>query len=328
MAQYRQNLPQLSSGLFLTDGGLETTLIFREGLDLPDFAAFDLLKREAGYQAIQQYFQTYVRIAKENQVGFILESATWRANPDWGTKLGYSSAALAEMNRQAIALLHDIRQEYETEQSPMVISGCIGPRGDGYSPANTMTADAAADYHRPQIEIFRDADADLVTAMTMNYVEEAIGIVHAAQSVEMPVVIAFTVETDGKLPTGQGLKEAIEQVDAATGNAPAYYMINCAHPTHFANILVTGESWLERIRGIRANASIKSHAELNESDTLDDGNPAQLGSQYRELLNKFPQFNVLGGCCGTDHRHIEAICKACLPVLWTYLSNQLEIRRT
>lgn len=327
MAQYRQNLPQLSSGLFLTDGGLETTLIFREGLDLPDFAAFDLLKHEVGYQAIQQYFQTYVRIAKENQVGFILESATWRANPDWGTKLGYSSAALAAMNRQAIALLHDIRREYETEQSPLVISGCVGPRGDGYIPANVMTADAAANYHRPQIETFRDADADLVTAMTINYVEEAIGIVHAAQSVEMPVVISFTVETDGKLPTGQSLQEAIEQVDAATGNAPAYYMINCAHPTHFANILV-GESWLERIRGIRANASTKSHAELNESDTLDDGNPAQLGSQYRELLSKFPQFNVLGGCCGTDHRHVEAICKACLPVLWTYLSNPIELRLT
>jgi S-methylmethionine-dependent homocysteine/selenocysteine methylase len=231
------------------------------------------------------------------------------------------------MNHKAIALLHDIRKEYETEQSRMVISGCLGPRGDGYIPSDVMRADEAQHYHQPQIETFRDADADLVTAITMNYVEEAIGIARAAQSVGMPVVISFTVETDGKLPTGQTLKEAIAQVDQATNQAPAYYMINCAHPNHFASVLATGEPWFARIRGIRANASTKSHTELNESETLDDGNPEELGSQYHELLDKLPHVNVLGGCCGTDHRHIEAICKACLPVFWTHLSSggQLQI---
>lgn len=327
MAKYRNHLPQLSSDLFLTDGGLETTLIFREGLDLPDFAAFNLLNYDAGYRALQHYFHTYVSIAKAYEVGFILESATWRANPDWGAKLGYSSAALAEMNHKAIALLHDIRQSSETKQSRMVISGCVGPRGDGYIPSDLMTADEAEHYHQAQIETFRDADADLVTAITMNYVEEAIGITRAAQSVGMPVVISFAVETDGKLPTGQSLKAATAQVDQATHQAPAYYMINCAHPNHFASALATSEPWLERIRGIRANASTKSHAELNEMETLDDGNPAELGSQYHELLDKLPHVNVLGGCCGTDHRHVEAICKACLPVFWTHLSNagQLQI---
>lgn len=209
----------------------------------------------------------------------------------------------------------------------MVISGCVGPRGDGYIPSEVMTADEAQHYHQTQVETFRDADADLVTAITMNYVEEAIGITRAAQSVEMPVVISFTVETNGKLPTGQTLKQAIAQVDQATHQAPAYYMINCAHPYHFASTLATGEPWLERVRGIRANASTKSHAELNEMETLDDGNPGELGNQYYELLDKLPHVNVLGGCCGTDHRHVEAICKACLPVFWTHLSNagQLQI---
>ncbi|MBD2093743.1 homocysteine S-methyltransferase family protein [Trichocoleus sp. FACHB-591] len=327
MAKYRHNLPQLSSDLFLTDGGIETTLIFREGLELPDFAAFDLLKHEAGYRALESYFRTYAALAKNYQVGLVLESATWRANPDWATKLGYSSTALTEVNRQAIALLHDIRQEYETEQSLMVISGCIGPRGDGYIPADAMTAEAAADYHRSQIATFGDADADLVTAITMNYVEEAIGITSAAQSVGMPIVISFTVETDGRLPTGQSLKDAIAQVDQATNQAPAYYMINCAHPTHFAETMISGEAWLERIQGIRANASPKSHAELNESETLDDGNPEELGNQYRELRQRFAHLNVLGGCCGTDHRHVEAICKACLPLFWTYLSNGQLLHR-
>lgn len=321
MARYRNHLPQLSSDLFLTDGGLETTLIFREGFELPDFAAFDLLKYHEGYQALQKYFRTYAAIAQNAGVGLILESATWRANPDWATKLGYSDESLAEINRSAIALLHEIRNEYETEKTRMVISGCIGPRGDGYVPTNAMTEDEAESYHRKQVEVFRDADADLVTAITMNYVEEAIGITRAAKLVGIPVVISFTVETDGNLPTGQTLKDAIEQVDAATDCAPAYYMINCAHPTHFADRLTAGETWVTRIRGIRANASTKSHAELNESAELDDGNPEELGSQYRELRNKLRHVNVLGGCCGTDHRHVEAICKACLPVLWAHFSN-------
>ncbi|NJK68489.1 MAG: homocysteine S-methyltransferase family protein [Microcoleus sp. CSU_2_2] len=326
MARYRNNLPQLSNDLFLTDGGLETTLIFREGFDLPEFAAFDLLKHDAGYQALDKYFRTYATMARNYQVGLILESATWRANPDWGNKLGYDAETLALMNRKAIELLHNIRQESEIPECPMVISGCIGPRGDGYIPADAMTVGEAAEYHRTQIEIFRDAGADLVTAITMNYVEEAIGIVLAARSIGMPVAISFTVETDGKLPTGQSLKDAIDRVDFETDNAPAYYAINCAHPTHFANILVAGEPWLERIRGIRANASTKSHAELNESETLEDGNPNELGSQYRELRAQFPQISILGGCCGTDDRHVEAICKACLPVLWTHLSHQTHIK--
>lgn len=325
MTKYRNNLPQLSGDLFITDGGMETTLIFHEGWELPEFASFDLLKHEAGYQAIEKYFRTYCNLAKNYGVGLILESVTWRANPDWGHKLGYSSAELADINRKAIALLQDIRQEWETAQSPIVISGCIGPRGDGYIPTTAMTVAEAADYHRPQIEVFRDTEADLVTAMTINYVEEAIGIVQAAQSANMPVVISFTVETDGKLPTGQSLQEAIDRVDAATGDYPSYYMINCAHPTHFADVLTADEAWVSRIRGIRANASSRSHAELNEAPDLDEGNPTELGQQYRQLREKFPNFNVLGGCCGTDDRHVEAICKACLPAAWTYYSNRLHV---
>lgn len=315
MAKYRNNLPQLADNLFLTDGGAETTLIFHEGLNLPQFAAFDLLKYKEGYQALQKYFRTYANLAKNYQVGFILESVTWRANSDWGLLLGYSRKALAEMNQKAIALLEEIRAEYETDKIPMVISGCIGPRGDGYNPNKLMTQEEAQQYHLEQIATFRDTNADLVSAMTITYPEEAIGIALAAKSVEMPVVISFTVETDGKLITGQSLKDAINQVDASTNYAPAYYMINCAHPTHFADVLGDGESGLSRIRGIRANASTKSHAELDEAEELDDGNPQELGSQYGKLRHKLPNLNVLGGCCGTDIRHVEAICKAYLPVL-------------
>lgn len=314
MARYRKNLPQLSGGFFLTDGGIETTLIFHEGLALPHFAAFDLLKDDEGTAALRKYFRAYAAMARRYGVGCILESATWRASTDWGTKLGYSAPALAEINRKAIALLQEIRSEYEHGTTRMVISGCIGPRGDGYRPTALMTEEAAERCHAMQAATFRDAEADMVTAITMTYAAEAIGITRAAQAAGMPVAISFTVETDGRLPSGQTLPEAIQQVDDATGDAPAYYMINCAHPTHFAGALAAGGKWLDRIRGLRANASRKSHVELNEATELDDGDPVELGRQYRELRGKLQKLNVLGGCCGTDHRHVEEICKACLPL--------------
>lgn len=314
MAKYRNSLPQLKSGLFLTDGGIETTLIFHEGIALPYFAAFDLLKDHAGQAALRRYYSSHASIARNSDCGFILESATWRASADWGAKLGYRETDLAEVNRQAVALLVELRRLFETERSPMVISGCVGPRGDGYRVDNAMTAGQAQAYHAKQIDIFAGTAADLVTAITMTYVEEAIGVTKAAQAAAMPVVISFTVETNGHLPSGQTLGDAIQAVDAATGRGPAYYMINCAHPDHFEAALQVGEDWVRRIRGVRANASRCSHAELDEATELDAGNPAELGRQYRELRNRLPQIVVMGGCCGTDHRHIEAICQACTAV--------------
>jgi S-methylmethionine-dependent homocysteine/selenocysteine methylase len=313
MAKYRNNLPQLSNRLFLTDSGMETTLIFRDGIDLPLFASFDLLKDARGVAHVRHYYARHAAMARDNDLGFVLESPTWRANADWASKLGYSAEKLAEMNRKSIEVMTGVRAEYETPRAPMVISGNIGPRGDGYDPGRKMSADQAQAYHAQQIVVFRDSDADMVSAFTINYVEEAIGIVRAAQAAGMPVVISFTVETDGKLPTGQSLQDAILQTDATTGNAPAYYMINCAHPTHFEGVLAAGGAWTRRLRGLRANASRRSHAELDQAADLDDGDPVELGRQYRALRNKFGHINVLGGCCGTDHRHVEQIMFACHP---------------
>jgi len=312
MHRDRDRLPQLAGGLFLTDGGIETTLVFHEGLDLPYFAAFDLLKDEAGRHALRRYHRRHAEIARERGVGFILESATWRASSDWGEKLGYTPRELDEANRAAIELLRELREELETAGSPMVISGCVGPRGDGYDPGRVMSAEEAFAYHAPQVRAFAESDADLVTAITMTSTPEAIGVVRAARQAGLPVVISFTVETDGRLPTGESLGEAIETVDRATANGPAYYMINCAHPTHFEAELYAGGAWVERVRGLRANASRQSHAELDEAEVLDDGDPVELGRQYAELVRRFPHINVLGGCCGTDHRHIAQICTACL----------------
>jgi S-methylmethionine-dependent homocysteine/selenocysteine methylase len=304
---YRSAPPQLEGGLFLTDGGIETSLIFHQGLELPAFAAFVLLADEAGIDELRRYYAPYVELARDQGVGLVLESPTWRASPRWGAELGYDEAQLDQVNRKAIALMEELRDEAGLTA---VISGCIGPQDDGYHPTTKLSADEARDYHSTQIATFAGTAADMVTAMTLTYAEEAIGIARAAGEARLPAVISFTLETDGRLPSGQPLGDAIEEVDAATDPAPAYYMINCAHPTHFEAVLDTDAAWPARVRGLRANASAKSHAELDEADDLDEGDPADLGARHAALRERLPKLNVLGGCCGTDHRHVGEICRA------------------
>ena len=310
--RYRDHLPQLDGGLFLTDGGIETTLIFHQGLDLPVFAAFDLLKDDEGTATLRRYYEPYADLAGERGLGLVLESPTWRASPRWASDIGYSERELDAMNRRAIALMEGLRDQYDTGDAPVVISGCIGPQDDGFSPSTKLSAAAAQDYHAIQIATFGDTAADMVTAMTMTYADEAVGIARAAQEGGLPAAISFTVEIDGRLSSGQPLGEAIEQVDEETAAAPAYFMINCAHPTHFEDVLDGSEPWRERIRGLRANASTKSHAELDEAPELDEGDPADLGARYAALRGNLPELNVLGGCCGTDHRHVAEIRDAWL----------------
>jgi homocysteine S-methyltransferase len=288
----------------ITDGGMETTLIFKQGLDLPHFAAFVLLDDPEGVEALRAYYGSYIEIAEKHGVGIVLDTPTWRANADWGGKLGYGAEALADVNRRAVALLEELRTP------EVLVSGCVGPRGDGYQVGEEMTADEAERYHGPQIETFSATSADLVSALTLTYAAEATGIVRAAG--ETPVVVSFTVETDGRLPSGQPLGEGIEQVDAETDGAADFFMVNCAHPTHFVDVLEPAP-WLDRLHGVRANASQKSHAELDEAQELDEGDPDELAARYRELRDRLPNLSVVGGCCGTDHRHVEAIARAVTP---------------
>ncbi|MFA5900372.1 MAG: homocysteine S-methyltransferase family protein [Hyphomicrobium sp.] len=311
MSKYRTALPQLGSRLFLTDGGLETTLIFHNGLELPHFASFALLRTLEGRKTLSDYFLPYIDIAHRSRMGFVLEAPTWRANTDWGAKLGYSSEALAAVNRAAIELMEELRLAHEQDQTPIVISGCIGPRGDGYVAGAEMTPVAAAEYHDEQIALLAGTQVDMISAFTMTNINEALGIVVAAERRGLPVAISFTLETNGLLPSGATLQEAIETVDDATGKYAAYYMINCAHPTHFRRTLEEGGTWIRRIRGIRANASKRSHAELDSAPDLDAGDPVELGHQYRDLLRACPQMRIFGGCCGTDHRHVAQIGSSC-----------------
>lgn len=309
---YRSALPQLGGDMFLTDGGMETTLVYQEDWELPEFAAFVLLDSASGMTALTSYYERYIELALRYGTGLVLESPTWRASPRWGKQIGYSDAELADVNRRAIEQLVQLRGQHATTASPMVISGCLGPQDDGYAPATQLSVVEALEYHSFQANVFSQTAADMLCAVTFTYVEEAIGATLAAREVDMPIAISFTVETDGRLPSGCSLAEAIGAVDSATKGRPAYYMINCAHPTHFLHELGQQRVWTRRIGGVRANASRKSHAELDSSTELDCGDPQDFGKQYIELQRLLPNLRVLGGCCGTDQRHIEAVAQQCL----------------
>lgn len=303
-------LPQLERP-FLADAGLETDILFNRGIDLPFFASITLLQTDEGRQALEDYFSGFIALARRMGTGLILESATWRASPDWAPQLGLSPEDLDALNHKAVSLLIRLR-ESAAAAPPIIVSGCIGPRGDGYDPGRIMSPEEAEAYHSQQATVLVAAGADMLSAITMTNVSEAIGLARAARKAGAPVAVSFTVETNGRLPTGEALRDAIAAVDEATASYPAYYMINCAHPTHFANSLELGAAWTKRVRGVRANASRCSHAELDAMTELDRGDPTELAQLHKDLTLDFPQITILGGCCGTDLTHVAAIAETCL----------------
>jgi homocysteine S-methyltransferase len=292
--------------LFIGDGGLETVLVFKDGFDLPEFASFPLLRDEAGRAAMRRYYEGFLAIAAAHGTGFTFDPPTWRASENWGAALGYSAAEVDDLNREAVAFAREVRAA--APQVPVAICGTIGPEGDAYNPERCLSAAAAEEYHARQVGVFAGEGVEMISAYTLTYVEEAVGIVRAAAAAGLPVSLSFTVETDGRLPSEEPLREAVERLDAETDAAALYLMINCAHPTHFAAELEDGGAWLDRIGGVRANASRRSHAELDEAEQLDDGDPQELGAEYAALEARLPGLRVVGGCCGTDQRHVESIC--------------------
>jgi homocysteine S-methyltransferase len=297
----------------LTDAGLETVLVFEEGFELPQFAAFPLVDSEDGRAALSRYYRPFLELARDRGVPLVLSAPTWRASSDWGRLLGYEGDELAAVNRRAVAFVEAVRDEVlgPEEREGIVIEACIGPRSDAYRPTLVMDAEDAELYHSGQLGTLAEAGCSQATALTLTYADEAVGIVRAATSLSLPIHVGFTVETDGRLPSGDSIEDAIVAVDDATDGAAESFLINCAHPTHFAHALPEGES-RRRIGGLRANASSLSHAELDEAEELDSGDPGDLAQRYVDLRRELPSLNLVGGCCGTDIRHVTAICDAWL----------------
>lgn len=308
MPRYRDSLPQLSDDIFLTDAGLETDLIFNHGVEIREFAAHTLLPSSEGRAALNRYFEGFLELARERKAGFILDSATWKAHRHWARELGSSLAELRAANEESVRFISELRQSFSNNAKPIVLNAIVGPCGDAYRPEVSISIDQAETYHAEQLHWIAGTEADMVTAVTFNQASEAAGLVRAARNAGLPAAVSFTVETNGALPNGQSLAEAIAEVDEASDSYAAYFMINCAHPTHFNNVL-NDEAWARRVRGIRANASRKSHAELDEAPELDAGNPEEMAQQYRALEQRMPWLNIFGGCCGTDLRHVTAIAE-------------------
>ena len=286
--------------LELTDGGLETTLVCEHGIELECFAAFPLLDHDGGRDALRRYFAPYLELARERGLPFVLDTPTWRANPDWGARLGYGDAELAAVNAEAVTFARELADGF----ADVTIDGALGPRGDGYVVGERMDADAARAYHSRQIEALAGAGADRITALTLTYPEEAVGIARAAADAGVPAVVSFTLETDGLLPDGTPLAAAVDRVDQETGGSAAFFMVNCAHPRHIAAAL---DGPLDRIGGLRVNGSPLSHAELDAAEELDADPPADLAREHAALHDALGGIRTLGGCCGTNHRHVAEI---------------------
>lgn len=292
---------------WLTDGGLETWLFMQRGFAAPEFAAVTLMNDPAATAALDEYFDGFLALAEKAGTGFVLDTATWRAALVWGPRLGYDHAGMVDLNRKAVAHARRIRERWQDRVAAIALNGVVGPLGDGYAPDRLPTRDEALELHLPQIALLAEEGVDMITAVTMTNIPEAVAIALAGKRTGLPVAISFTVETDGRLPSGDALSDAITAVDEATGGYPLYYMINCAHPDHFRNAVSAGEAWTTRIGGLRANASRLSHAELDAAEELDEGDPEEFGALHAELLALLPAVRVLGGCCGTDHRHVACV---------------------
>ncbi len=292
---------------FLSDGGMETDLIFHEGADLPQFASFVLLDSTDGREMLRRYVVSYLDMAHAARRGFVLGTPTWRANGGWGPKLGLDDAGIRDVNRRAVAFARDSRDAHPWREH-ILIEGAMGPAGDGYAPAQLLTPTQSASLHNAQLETFVESGVDIATAFTITHPGEAIGMINRARDLGLPFALSFTVETDGRLPTGQNLDSALDEVETATGGYCRYYGINCAHPEHFVDQLPS--RWLHRIGVIRPNASRCSHAELDEAIELDDGDPHEFGALYAQMAKRVPGLRVVGGCCGSDMRHIKALVAA------------------
>jgi S-methylmethionine-dependent homocysteine/selenocysteine methylase len=308
MPRYRNALPQLSGDIYLADAGVETDLIFNHGIEIREFAAHTLLPIPQGRTALSRYFEGFLSLAKQQNTGFILDTVTWKAHRHWAEKLGATDDELKAANEDCVRFIAELRARFSGNGKPIVLNAVIGPRGDAYKPEATISMDSAEQYYAQQLGWLAATEIDMVTALTFNQGGEAAGLAKAARKVGLPAVVSFTVETNGALPNGQSLADAITEVDATTGQYPAYYMVNCAHPDHFGDALLDAPC-ARRIRGIRANASRQSHAELDAAPELDAGNPHELAQQYGALSRRMPWLNVFGACCGSDLRHVTEIAR-------------------
>jgi len=301
--------PRLDGKFYLTEGGAETEILYKWGFELPEFAMFPLLDNSEADAVIRGMYRRYFDVAEAHDTGLLILGHDYRASPDWGAKLGYTPEALVEMQHRTIQFLTDMRTEYEGRVTDVYVGGCIGPRGDAYGTGGDITESEAEDYHSVQLTTLKETDADMAVAVTLNNIPEAVGIVRAAAAIGFPVGISLTLTTQGRLRSGPSLREAVESIEEATGGTAAWFGTNCAHPLEFEPAIADSGAWTERLRYIRPNAVKMEQVALCKLGHLEDGDPVELGEQMGDVARRFPRADILGGCCGTDERHLAEIAK-------------------
>lgn len=307
----------LSQRRYLTYGGNETYLLFVQGFPLREFCAFEVFEDEAAWtRLVSGLLAPIAKAAADSKMGLMTDCLVWRASADYARRLG--TADVATLNERAVRRTRDFLAGWRdgsasAKACPVIVSADHGPRGDGYAVTGRVAADAAYDYHAPQVEALAAAGVDLLVPLTMTSLQETLGILRAAQRHGLPALVSPTIEPDGKLPDGTPLGDFVRAVDEATAGYPVAFMVNCVHPTHLEPILrggrERGEAWVSRIRGLRANASAKTHAELDNSTELDRGDPVALAAGVQSLQRTY-DLSVVGGCCGTDAEHLQRIAAA------------------
>lgn len=304
-----KSFPSKQEGRFyLSEGGTETELMYKYGFELPEFAMFPLLNNPDAVSKMREMFRSYLEVVAVNGMCALMGGLDYRASPDWGERLGYSPEGLAEANHHALAFLREIADEYTTDIQEILIQGVIGPRGDAYERNETITENEAEDYHSVQLKTLKEADVDLALAMTFNNIRESIGVARAAAKVGVPLAISFIVNSESKLDTGQSLGEAIATIDAETNHAPEFYSVNCCHPIEYEPAIESYD-WINRVRGVRPNASKRDKIALCQLGHLEDGDPVELGQQCGDLARRYPHMDIWGGCCGTWDNHLNEIAK-------------------
>lgn len=300
--------PRREGQFYLTEGGVETELMYKWGIELPHFATFPLFENPEAMAAIRGIFHRYLDIAAKYRLPALVSGLDYRASPDWGAILGYSRKALAEATLQSVDFTRELVQEYASDIPQGFVIGTLGPRGDAYQLNRTITEDEAEDYHGVQLETLKQADVDIAWAMTFNNTAEAIGAARAAGKIGLPFAVSLSLDSTSKLKSGPSFAEAVETIEAKTNGSPVFYFLNCSHPVEFEPALTPGD-WIERVRGFRPNASKMEKVALCKLGHLEEGDPVELGQLVGDVVRRYPHMDIWGGCCGTGEVHLEEMVK-------------------
>lgn len=303
-----------SGATFLTDGGIETRLIYEFGIDLPDFASFLALFDDRGRAALREIYRGYLAVAAEFRMPMLVGAPTWRAHPECLRRFGFAKADdLRRVNAEAVAFLQDLRRETRTE-TLVHIAGVIGPRRDGYRAEDAPALDEARAYHEAQAQALAGLGVDLLYAPTFPSRDELAGVAQAMARTGLAYALAPVIDPKGRLLDGHSFAEAVRLVDESTDPKPLYFLAGCVHPSTFLAAAAEGGDRTMprmpgRLAGIKANASPLPPEELDRLGHLDADAPAVLAQEILAARRRYG-LRILGGCCGTNDRHIRALAEA------------------